>query len=143
MLTMSTSSQRTAVPSSAPKAPASTSQYSYTPASAYQPPFRVPSITWSTNMGPLTTAVSLPPECLESLWNLNTPGLMPAEIYTYLTQGCAMSSCCPSGTPYSKSWEWLSTYYSPAVCPMSYRACAPPPDFQVEELEKVAFCCPL
>lgn len=111
--------------------------------SASQTTYLLPTISWSTNAGPLTTPATLPANCLDELWNLKTKGLMPGAAYTYFTQGCAISSCCPSSTPYSRAYEWLSTYYSPAVCPQSYRACAPPPSFTVEVDEKVAFCCPV
>ncbi|KAF8246420.1 hypothetical protein K440DRAFT_662175 [Wilcoxina mikolae CBS 423.85] len=103
----------------------------------------VPTVTSSTNLGALLTPLSLPADCLSSLWNLNTPGLITNGMYTYYTQGCAVSSCCPMGTPYSYSYEWLSTYYSPGVCPLSYRTCWRPPNLTPKVLgEFIAFCCP-
>ena len=89
--------------------------------------YTVPTVYSSTNLGPMITSVKFPEDCLSKLWNMRTPGLIESEIYSPLTQGCAISSCCPSSTPYSYSYEWLSTYYSPAVCPQSWRPCPGPP----------------
>ncbi|KAF8852706.1 hypothetical protein BDZ45DRAFT_749286 [Acephala macrosclerotiorum] len=63
----------------------------------------VPTITSSTNLGPLTTPFSAPPDCLQNLYDFQTAGLIPGDLYTYYTQGCAISSCCPSPTPYKDS----------------------------------------
>ncbi|KAI5854284.1 hypothetical protein BZA05DRAFT_262005 [Tricharina praecox] len=104
----------------------------------------VPTVYSSTNLGPMITPITFPDDCLSELWNMQTPGLIENAMYTYHTQGCAISSCCPSSTPYSYSYEWLSTYYSPAVCPLSWRPCPGPPSGHVPSAtgETVAFCCP-
>jgi hypothetical protein len=105
----------------------------------------VPSVTSSTNLGPLITPLALPSDCLSKLWDFNTPGLQPSaqqSLYTYLTQGCAISSCCPSSAPYSEAYQWLTTYYSPAVCPVSYKTCAGPSNLTPGPSETAAFCCP-
>ena len=97
----------------------------------------------STNLGPMTTPVSLPPNCLEELWDLKTEGLMPGNRYTFYTQGCAVSSCCPGlMTPYRSAYEWLSSYHSPAVCPVSWRLCPGPTNLTPRKDETIAFCCP-
>jgi hypothetical protein len=62
----------------------------------------VPTVTSSTNLGPMTTPFSAPPDCLQNLYDFQTPGLIPGDLYTYYTQGCAISSCCPSSTPYAE-----------------------------------------
>jgi hypothetical protein len=102
-------------------------------------------VTSSTNLGPLITPLTLPSDSLSKLWDFNTPGLQPSaqqSLYTYLTQGCAISSCCPSSAPYSEAYQWLTTYYSPAVCPVSYKTCAGPPSLTPGPSETAAFCCP-
>jgi hypothetical protein len=102
----------------------------------------VPSWTTSTNLGPLPTT-AFPSNCLESLWDFNTPGLgMP---WTQMTQGCAASTCCPSGNFYTEPWAWMTSYYSPGVCPSQYRSCDGPPApsaLSSAPGEIIAFCCP-
>jgi len=61
----------------------------------------IPTVTSSTNLGPLTTPFSLPPDCLQKLYDLQIPGLIPGALYTYYTEGYAISPCCPSSTPYT------------------------------------------
>jgi len=56
----------------------------------------VPTVTASTNLGPLTAPAALPTDCLQKLWDFQTPGLGTGVLYSYYTQGCAASSCCPS-----------------------------------------------
>jgi hypothetical protein len=99
--------------------------------------------TTFTNLGPLTPT-SFPNDCLASLWDFNTPALV-ANPLTYQTQGCAVKTCCPSGNFYTEAWAWMTSYYSPGVCPSQYRSCAPPPSptaLSSEEGEIIVFCCP-
>ena len=102
-----------------------------------------PPFTTSTNLGPLTSPVSFPPNCLSSLYDFNTLGLgLP---WTYQTQGCALSTCCPSGNYYTQGYAWLTSFYSPGVCPASYRTCALPTvysTFSSVSGESIALCCP-
>ncbi|KFZ20223.1 hypothetical protein V502_03264 [Pseudogymnoascus sp. VKM F-4520 (FW-2644)] len=102
----------------------------------------IPSWTTSTNLGPLPTT-AFPSDCLNSIWNFNTPGLgMP---WTQMTQGCAAKTCCPSGNVYTEPWAWMTSYYSPGVCPSQYRSCAGPPApsaLSSAPGETIAFCCP-
>ena len=108
--------------------------------------YTIPTVISSTNRGAMLTPVPLPTDCLKDAWNFQAGGLiqMDPSFYTYFTQGCAISSCCPSSTPYSNSYQWLSTYYSPAVCPQSYQTClGPPAEYLTPESgETVMFCCP-
>lgn len=111
------------------------------------PPWTTFTVSTSTNLGPLTTAISFPDDCLSKIWDFQTPGLQPPaeqSLWTYYTQGCAVASCCPNSKPYSEAYEWLTTYYSPAVCPHSYKACLGPTGFTPElaQGESTAFCCP-
>ncbi|KAH6886934.1 hypothetical protein B0T10DRAFT_575324 [Thelonectria olida] len=103
----------------------------------------VPDFTTSTNLGPLTTTASFPDDCLSKLYDMNTGGLgMP---WTYQTQGCAISTCCPSENSYTEPYEWMTSYYSPGVCPSQYRACDPPSsptELDSASGETIAFCCP-
>ncbi|KAH6672999.1 hypothetical protein B0J14DRAFT_61421 [Halenospora varia] len=105
-------------------------------------PIVIPSWTTSTNLGPLPTT-AFPSDCLSSLWNFNTNGLgMP---WTHMTQGCAAKSCCPYGNAYTEPWAWVTSYYSPGVCPSQYRSCPgpPPPSALITASgETIAFCCP-
>ncbi|OCL02995.1 hypothetical protein AOQ84DRAFT_163174 [Glonium stellatum] len=105
-------------------------------------PIYIPPFTTSTNLGPLPPT-SFPPECLSTLWDMNTYGLgMP---WTYETQGCAIKTCCPYGKQYTEAWAWMTSYYSPGVCPSQYRACKPPASpsaLSSAEGETIAFCCP-
>jgi len=59
----------------------------------------IPTVLSSNNLGPITTPFSLPPDCLQNLYDFQTPGLIPGALYTYYIQGCAISPCCPSSTP--------------------------------------------
>ena len=61
-----------------------------------------------------------------------------------MTQGCAMSSCCPSSNIYTAEFGWYSSYYSPAVCPEHYKTCSGPDEVRsiLPSGENVAFCCP-
>jgi hypothetical protein len=78
------------------------------------------------------------------LWDFNTNGL--GAPWTYMTQGCAAKTCCPSGNVYTKPWAWMTSYYSPGVCPSQYRSCpgSPAPPFALSTTpgETIAFCCP-
>ena len=108
-------------------------------------PWTVPTVTSSTNLGPLLTPLTLPSDCLSKIWDFGTPGIQPAALTpldAYFTQGCAISSCCPSSAPYSEAYQWLTTYYSPAVCPVSYKNCAGPTNLTPSPSETIVFCCP-
>jgi len=112
-------------------------------------PWTVPTVVSSTNRGAMLTPVSFHDDCLKDAWDFRTPGLVNLDAletggWVWYTQGCAISSCCPSSTPYSRSYEWLSTYYSPAVCPQSYQTCSGPPTQYLTPgpSETVMFCCP-
>jgi len=102
----------------------------------------VPAWTTSTNLGRLTTT-SFPSDCLSKLYDLHTLGL--GVPWTYNTQGCAVSTCCPSGHFYSEPWAWMTSYYSPSLaCPAEYRKCPPPPSptaLSSQPGETIAFCC--
>lgn len=103
----------------------------------------IPPLTTSTNLGPMITPMSFPNNCLSSLYDFNTLGLgLP---WTYQTQGCALSTCCPSGHYYTQGFAWLTSYYSPGVCPEAYRTCSLPPEynsFSAVSGESIALCCP-
>ncbi|KAK2748588.1 hypothetical protein FQN55_004141 [Onygenales sp. PD_40] len=115
----------------------STSTEDDTSSTATFPPF-----TESTNLGPLPTT-SFPSNCLETLWDMNTAGMgIP---YTYNTQGCAIKTCCPDENRYTEDWAWMTSYYSPGVCPEQYRSCPPPEgtaELATSQGESIAFCCP-
>ncbi|SPO06927.1 uncharacterized protein DNG_09621 [Cephalotrichum gorgonifer] len=99
----------------------------------------VPDYTTSTNLGQLPPT-TFPPDCLNSLFDLNTIALgLP---WTYNTQGCAVSTCCPSSNFYTENFAWMTSYYSPGVCPGQYRRCAPPASLSSEPGETIALCCP-
>jgi hypothetical protein len=98
--------------------------------------------TGYTNLGSLGPT-SFPTECLESLWNFHTS--IRDDVFFYLSQGCAASSCCPSGNVYTESYAYMTSYYSPGVCPSQYRSCSPPSaptTILSNPGETVAFCCP-
>ncbi|KAH8648210.1 hypothetical protein BGZ60DRAFT_521140 [Tricladium varicosporioides] len=105
-------------------------------------PIYIPSWTTSTNLGPLPTT-AFPSDCLSQLWNFNTNGLgMP---WTQMTQGCAAKTCCPYGNFYTEPWAWVTSYYSPGVCPSQYRSCpgpSAPSALSTASGETIAFCCP-
>ncbi|KAK2797554.1 hypothetical protein FQN50_009149 [Emmonsiellopsis sp. PD_5] len=103
----------------------------------------IPRFTTSfTNLGPLPTT-AFPADCLSELWDLQTTGLgIP---WTYNTQGCAVKTCCPSDNAYTEAWAWMTSYYSPGVCPSQYRSCRPPAmptALSSSQGETIAFCCP-
>lgn len=104
------------------------------------PSWGVPSVTSSTNLGPLTTSISFPANCFTNLYDFQTYGL--GAPYTYETQGCALSTCCPYDKFYTNGWGWFSSYYSPAVCPSEYKSCAPYTALVKEPDETAIFCCP-
>lgn len=108
-----------------------------------RPRVTMPDFTTSTNLGPLTTKASFPEECFSDLYDMHTIGLgLP---WTYNTAGCAVSSCCPSSQPYTYDWGWMTSYYSPGVCPSGYRGCDPPGEptqLSTKPGETIAFCCP-
>jgi len=98
--------------------------------------------TGYTNLGPLPPT-SFPADCLENLWDMNTPYL--GGTLSYQTQGCGVKSCCPSGNFYTEAWAWMTSYYSPGECPSQYRSCVPPQSptpLSSEPGEKIVFCCP-
>ncbi|KAL3963379.1 hypothetical protein ACCO45_000383 [Purpureocillium lilacinum] len=104
--------------------------------------YTLPDITTSTNLGLLPTT-SFPSNCLNDLYDMRTTGLgLP---WNYNTLGCALSSCCPSSRPFTSPWGWMTSYYSPGVCPSGYRTCSPPmapTQLSSEPGETIAFCCP-
>ncbi|PMD16826.1 hypothetical protein NA56DRAFT_649122 [Hyaloscypha hepaticicola] len=98
--------------------------------------------TGYTNLGSLGPT-SFPSECLQSLWLFHTS--LYNDRFFYLTQGCAASSCCPSGNVYTESYAYMTSYYSLGVCPSQYRNCPPPPSpttLLSNPTETIAFCCP-
>ncbi len=103
----------------------------------------IPPFTTSTNLGPMTTRMSFPTDCLSRLFDFNTKGL--GLYFTYQTQGCALRTCCPSGNFYTEGLAWLTSYYSPAVCPADYKTCALPSSyttFSSVSGESIVLCCP-
>jgi hypothetical protein len=101
----------------------------------------IPTITSSTNLGPMTTPLTFPADCTDNMWNMQTDGL--GVPWTYYTQGCAVSSCCPSSknNP-TEGWGWYSSYYSPRVCPAQYKTCQAPSIITAAQGETVAWFCP-
>ncbi|KAF2685439.1 hypothetical protein K458DRAFT_417493 [Lentithecium fluviatile CBS 122367] len=75
---------------------------------------------------------------------MNRDGLGPSGAWK--TLGCAMSTCCPSGNFYTEEWAWMTSYYSPGVCPSDYQSCAAPTQSGLrltsKEGERIVFCCP-
>lgn len=107
--------------------------------------FALPTMISATNAGPMTTPAVLPSDCLSALWDFQMDGLWPynPSRWTYFTQGCAVSTCCPgSQKPFSTAYQWLSTYNSPGVCPVNWRECPGPAVVTSSTSETVAFCCP-
>jgi hypothetical protein len=105
----------------------------------------IPSFTTGyTNLGPLPTT-SFPADCLSSFWNMGTSALAP-NAPTFFTQGCAVSTCCPSGNFYTDNFNWMTRYYSPGVCPSQYQSCSAPslpfPTLSSAPGEIIIFCCP-
>ncbi|KAF2186683.1 hypothetical protein K469DRAFT_749720 [Zopfia rhizophila CBS 207.26] len=102
----------------------------------------IPSWSTSTNLGPLPTT-TFPSDCLSSLWSFSDdPAYAP---WIVNTQGCAAKACCPSGNVYTENWGWMTSYYSPGVCPEHYRSCPGPESpsaLKTESGETIAFCCP-
>ncbi|PMD52881.1 uncharacterized protein K444DRAFT_635816 [Hyaloscypha bicolor E] len=123
-----------------------------------------PTFTTFTNIGPITTSLSFPPDCYTDHYDFQTWGLGFPWRYTTAgtctrniserdfgsdprrTPGCAISSCCPSGKYYSQGFAWMTSYYSPGLyCPSNYHTCSPPPSpYQLSSAsgETIAFCCP-
>lgn len=103
-----------------------------------------PTFTTFTNIGPITTSLSFPPDCYTDHYDFQTWGL--GFPWRYTTAGCAISSCCPSGKYYSQGFAWMTSYYSPGLyCPSNYHTCSPPPSpYQLSSTsgETIAFCCP-
>jgi hypothetical protein len=106
--------------------------------------FRFPPFTTVTNIGPLTSGVSFPQDCYNNLIDMNRDGLGPSGAWK--TIGCAMSTCCPSKKFYTEEWAWMTSYYSPGVCPSDYQSCRPPTQsgliLMPREGEDIVFCCP-
>jgi hypothetical protein len=106
--------------------------------------YAFPRFTTSHNLGPLTTPVSFPQNCFSNLYDLNKDGLGPSGAWK--TQGCAISTCCPSNNFYTEDWAWMTSYYSPGVCPSQYQSCSPPTRTGLiltpTAHEKIVFCCP-
>lgn len=106
--------------------------------------FIFPAFTTLTNLGPLTSRISFPTDCYDKLIDMNRDGLGPSGAWK--TIGCAISTCCPSGKFYTEEWAWMTSYYSPGVCPSDYQSCPPPTQrglvLAPREGEKIVFCCP-
>lgn len=99
--------------------------------------------TTYTNLGSLGPT-SFPSECLQSLWQFHNSDIDNDPFY-YYSQGCAASTCCPSSNYYTDYHGYISSYYSPGVCPSEYRECTPPPapsTIPTSSGETIAFCCP-
>jgi hypothetical protein len=106
--------------------------------------FPTPPITTYANLGPLTTQASFPANCLSSYYNFQTFGL--GWNVSFVTQGCAIETCCPDGNFYTEDFAWMTSYYSPGICPVGYRTCNPPPSpttLSSASDEVIKFCCPL
>ncbi|TLS27660.1 hypothetical protein PpBr36_04819 [Pyricularia pennisetigena] len=104
----------------------------------------LPRWTSSTNLGTLTRA-SFPPECLKDLARFNHPTTALGPPHAYITQGCALNKCCPPGGAYTEDWAYVTSYYSPGVCPSAYKRCdfkGTHPAFKTASDEIVRFCCP-
>ncbi|TLD24271.1 hypothetical protein PspLS_06993 [Pyricularia sp. CBS 133598] len=104
----------------------------------------LPRWTTSTNLGTLTRA-SFPPECLKDLARFNHPTTALGPPHAYITQGCALNKCCPPGGAYTEDWAYVTSYYSPGVCPSEYKRCdfhGTHPAFKTATDEIVRFCCP-
>lgn len=104
----------------------------------------VPSFTTYHNLGSLAPT-SFPANCLSDWWNMQSSALGMPTVWSYHTQGCATSTCCPFGKFYTEAWAWMTSYYSPGVCPSQYKSCAPPAAptaLSSAPGETVAFCCP-
>ncbi|KAH7159539.1 hypothetical protein B0J13DRAFT_642900 [Dactylonectria estremocensis] len=109
----------------------------------YNDTFSVPEITTSTNLGPLTTKAVFPDECQSNFYNFQTFGL--GWGVSFITQGCAVKACCPGGNFYTENFGWMSSYYSPGICPVGYKSCNPPPSptaLSSAPDEIIKFCCP-
>lgn len=106
--------------------------------------YKFPAFTTSTNIGPLTKSLAFNTGCYTNMIDMNRNGLGPSGAWK--TLGCAMSSCCPSGNIYTEEWAWMTSYYSPGVCPSDYQSCAPPTQSGLSLTpktgEKIVFCCP-
>ena len=102
--------------------------------------YPIPTITSYTNLGPIPTTITFPPNCQTDVFDFNADGI--GVPYTYYTQGCALSSCCPSSHVYSTAFEWYSNYYSPAVCPSGYTSGPADPIISTQSGETVKWCCP-
>jgi hypothetical protein len=64
--------------------------------------------------------------------------------YTYETQGCALSTCCPSGNFYSEGFAWLTSSYSHGIYPQEYKTCALRSyyaGFGAASGESISLCC--
>ena len=102
--------------------------------------YAIPTITSYINVGPMTTAINFPANCRNDVYDFGESGIgLP---YSYYTQGCALSSCCPSNHVYSSAFEWYSYYYSPAVCPFGYTQGPVDPIISTASGENARWCCP-
>ena len=102
--------------------------------------YTIPTITSYVNLGPLPTTVKFPPDCQTDVYDFDALGI--GVPWTYYTQGCALSTCCPSGHVYSTAFEWYSKYYSPAVCPYGYTPGPMDPIISTSSNENARWCCP-
>lgn len=104
--------------------------------------YAISSVTSYTNLGPMPTVLTFPPNCQTDAFDFlgSTAGI--GVPWTYYTQGCALSSCCPSSHVYSTPFEWYSKYYSPGVCPYGYATGPVDPIISTASDETVRWCCP-
>ncbi|KAF2472751.1 uncharacterized protein BDR25DRAFT_341613 [Lindgomyces ingoldianus] len=106
--------------------------------------FKLPAFTTASNLGPLTSSLKFPSGCYNNLLDMNRDGLGPSGAWK--TIGCAMSTCCPGGNFYTEDWGYMTSYYSPGICPSDYQSCDPPTQSGLiltpREGEKIVFCCP-
>ena len=78
-------------------------------------------------LNPINSPITFPSDCVSSIYDFKTNGL--GLLWTYGTQGYALSTCCPSGNYYTQGFAWLMSYYSSGVCPAAYKTCGLPIDY--------------
>lgn len=77
--------------------------------------YPVSTITSYTIMGSMPTPLSFPDKCRSSLYDMQNNGI--GVSWTYYTQGCALTECCPSGNAYTTPYRMYPsdsslTYYT-------------------------------
>jgi hypothetical protein len=92
----------------------------------------------------MSTPFVFPDNCYTDLYDMKTPVFGQPTWSNVYTQGCVLSTCCPYSKFYTTKLAWYSSYYSPAVCPMSYHTCDGPKEVETALAtgEMVKFCCP-